>query len=249
MELSTISDGKGRKRESETPDSAPSRCKRRKTRLVGAQETPDSAGSDTQGIVKVEAVGRFELALTAATASGVLLPCALVLELFAREWQQQPSNRAWLLLSCVVPLGYAARKAAHRVWREWGRCVSLRALIDSTQSSALFDAVVVEIETVAEAKNNTSASEMESSTMYDKKTGLTQVHLLAWAKEPHTVWLKLAMARELQPHGAGFLCPGLQVHLGEAGLLVVHGGALHFRGRGVVLGLSYSFDLHRNGVE
>ncbi len=103
MELNTISGG----------------TDARATRLLEVHEAPDSAESAVQRSVKVEAAGRFELSLTAAAAAGVLVPCALLLYLFAREWQQATSCRAWLPLPCVTPLSYVLRMTAHRVWREW----------------------------------------------------------------------------------------------------------------------------------
>ncbi len=97
---------------------------------------------------------------------------------------------------CVAPLSYVLGTAAHAIWREWERSGSIRVLIDTTHSSTLFNAVRNEIEEVAEARNDTSASEMEGNTMYDKKSGLTQVHLQAWASEPHIVWLELEGSRK-----------------------------------------------------
>ncbi len=169
----------------------------RATRLLEAHETREPADSAVQRSVKVKATGRVELALAAAAATGVLVPCALLLYLITREWQQETSYRAWLLLPCVAPLSYVLRMAAHRVWREWERWGSIRVLIDTTQSSTLFNAVRHEIEDVAEARNDTSASEMEGSTAHDKKSGLSQVHLQAWAREPLTVWLELGGRRKL----------------------------------------------------
>ena len=151
----------------------------RSTRLLAGHGASDSAVSIAERGVKVEASGRFELVLTAAAVAGVLVPCALFLYLFVREWQQETSHRAWLPLPCVAPLGYVVRKAAHRVWREWERWGSIQALIDATQSGALFKAVLRDIEDVAEARSDTSASEMEASTVHDKKSGLTQVQLQA----------------------------------------------------------------------
>ena len=182
MELNTLGGGTGA----------------RSARLLAAgYGAPDVAESGVESGVKVEAASRFELALTASAAAGALVPCALLLYLFAREWQQETYYRAWLLLACVAPLGYVVRKAAHRVRREWERWGSIQVLIDATQSATLFKAVLQEIEDVAEASSDTSASEMESSTVYDKKLGLTQVQLRPWAREPLTLRLELPGRRRL----------------------------------------------------
>ena len=88
-------------------------------------------------------------------------------------------------------MGYVVRNATHSARLEWEWWGVSQALVDATQSPALFQAVLQEIEDVAESRCDTSASEIESSTIYDKRTGLTQVQMPAWARGPLTLRIEL----------------------------------------------------------
>ena len=145
----------------------------------------------------MERMSNFEAAIAASLVLGVLCAGAVLFGLFLWEWQQETSYRAWLLLACVAPLSYAANAAWFRGLRVWNRWGTIQVTVDSMRAAVLFDAVADRIEQVAESLDETCSLDVESFLVYDKALGRTQVRTRSWAKEPKTLYLRLAGDRRL----------------------------------------------------
>ena len=66
----------------------------RSIRLLAGHGVRDCAASAVESGLIVETAGCGEMALGAAAVAGVLVPCAFLLYLFAREWQRDTPYRA-----------------------------------------------------------------------------------------------------------------------------------------------------------
>ena len=114
---------------------------------------------------------RFETAGTALLSLGVVFAAALMCYLFIREWQQETSYRAWLLLASVAPLILAAKEVWIRSLHIWGQWGCIQVVLDSMSSAKLFDALAECVEQVAESRADTCSSDVEAFTSYDKTLG------------------------------------------------------------------------------
>ena len=112
--------------------------------------------------------------------------------------QENSYTQLWLLFTLMAPLTYMYNIAFRRAVLLYEKIFWVRVELDSMRGKALYNAVSVAIEEVAEGRNDTASADMLGTAEFDRKIGRTLVNLGYWSSRPKTVGLQLRDA-QLQP--------------------------------------------------
>ena len=155
---------------------------------------PESANFYVERPSILETAGVVALIATAA-ALGVWFIAFVHSKLASQE---NSYTQLWLLFTLMAPLTYMSNIAFRRAVLLYEKIFWVRVELDSMKSKALYNAVSVAIEEVAEGRNDTASADMLGTAEFDRKIGRTLVNLGYWSSRPKTVGLQLRDA-QLQP--------------------------------------------------
>jgi len=131
--------------------------------------------------VRVEHIGWTEYIRGVGLLVALVCPTTLVAYVIYDSWQNNPSNRSWLILGLGFYIG-AALKAIYEAMIRLIDCLCfLRVEIRRVGASTLFDAVTNVVEAEAELSGGTCSRDTEAVQEHDPMTGHLSVRFNFWS--------------------------------------------------------------------
>ena len=117
----------------------------------------------------------------------LLCPTALVVYVIIDSWQNNPSNRSWLILGLGFYIGAALKVIYEQLVRVFDRLWFLRVEIRRVMSRTLFDAVSDVLARNAEISGEACSRDSEALLELDPVTGQFNVSLHFWSTRPRAL--------------------------------------------------------------
>ena len=137
--------------------------------------------------VRVEHIGWFEYIRVVGLLVALVCPITLVVYVIYDSWQNNPSNRSWLILGLGFYIGAALKAIYETVIRLIDRLCFLRVEIRRLSSSILFEAITSALEKEAELSGGTCSRDTEAFQEHDPITGQFSVRLNFWSTRPRSL--------------------------------------------------------------
>ena len=152
--------------------------------LASVAAAEESSALASEAAVRVVRVGCKDYINGVGLVAALFCPIALITYVVIDSWQNNPSNRSWLILGLGFYIGAALKVIYEAMVRVFDRLLFLRVEIRRVTASTLFQAVSSVLETEAELSCATCSRDNEALQEHDPVTGELKIHFNFWSTRP-----------------------------------------------------------------
>ena len=146
--------------------------------------TREVGGSSNMAAVRIVHKGFLEYLKVVGLVVSLCCPILMLVYVIIDTWQNNPSNRSWLILGLAFYIGSALKLIYEATVRAFDHLLFLRVEIRRVVAATLFDAVSNVLEQVAELSSESCSRDSEAVHEHNPVTGEFAVRLKFWSTRP-----------------------------------------------------------------